>query len=370
MIYNNAQEAFVDLSTMLLGSPEQQSRVGTTREMILNTITIKHPEQRIYCLPHRNDNIFAKIAETVWVLAGRNDLAFLSKYLPRAVDFSDDGKTWRAAYGQRMRNFIDYDWYQGADQLKNIVKLLQKDRYTRRAIISLWNPEVDYEDSKDIPCNNWLNFIIRPNKQGIDELHLNIAQRSSDIMWGLSGINTFEFATLQILLAQWLQCKVGTLNYNITSLHVYEKHFTRLAKIIESYTYKTIYHYDIPIVGLHPQSMPHDSLAMFDNSLPAFFLREHDLLKPFDGNLNNIITDNFLYRSFNMLMAYDLWRACQPNLSGDLIDCLDAMPDDDWKLAAIEYVARDNKAVLDEVKMSDAIMTALLYCMPHLRDDR
>jgi hypothetical protein len=71
-----------------------------------------------------------------------------------------------------------------------------------------------------------------------------------------------------------------------------------------------------------------------------------------------------------MLQAYKLWCVSKPNLSGDLIDCLEAMPDDDWKLAAIEYIARDNKAVLDEVKTSDAIMTALLDCMPHLRDDR
>jgi thymidylate synthase len=56
-------------------------------------------------LPGRNNNVFAQLAETAWVLAGRNDLAFLGHYLPRVADFSDDGRTWRGAYGPRIRRW-------------------------------------------------------------------------------------------------------------------------------------------------------------------------------------------------------------------------------------------------------------------------
>jgi thymidylate synthase len=366
MIYNNAQEALIDLGTQLLRMPEQESRVGKTREMLMANITIRHPAHRCYVLPHRNDNIFAKIAETVWVLAGRNDVAWLSRYLPRAPEYSDDGKVWRAGYGTRMRHYGHTD----VDQLANIITMLQHDRYTRRAVMSFWNPEEDYGGSKDYPCNDFIQAIIRKDKNDADTLYLTVTQRSSDILWGFSASNTFEFTILQTLLAHWLSCAIGTLTYNITSLHVYDRHYSRLDKIIKAYTYRSIYEHNLPIVGLHDKSQPSDDITMFDKSLPMFFLREQSLPSDTDTNLNHLITDNFLYRSFKMLQAYGLWQSCQPHLSGDLIDCLEAMPDDDWKLAVIEYIARDNKAVLDEVKTSDAIMTALLDCMPHLRDDR
>lgn len=366
MLYENVTSAFVDLGAQLLTKPEQSSRVGTTREMLMTNITIKNPQQRCYVLPHRNDNIFAKIAETCWVMAGRSDIAFLSKYLPRASEFSDDGKVWRAGYGTRMRHYGHTD----VDQLANIVAMLQADRYTRRAVMSFWNPEEDYGGtSVDYPCNDFIQAIIRKDKYGVDTLYMTIAQRSSDLLWGFSGINTFEFATLQILLAHWLSCAIGTLTYNITSLHIYEKHYKRLDNIIKSYTYRTIYDHNLPITGRYLQTQPSDTLAKFDTCLPIFFMREHlhssDIIDP-----SLFLDDDFLLRCLEMLQAYKSWQLCMPDISGELIDCLSEMPDDDFKLAAIEYIARDNKAILDDVTMSDTIMVALLDCMPSLVDDR
>ena len=366
MIYQNCTEAFIDLGQQLLRMPEQSSRVGKTREMLMATITIRHPEHRCYVLPYRNDNIFAKIAETCWVLAGRNDVAWLSRYLPRATDYSDDGKVWRAGYGARMRHYGHTD----VDQLANIVAMLQRDRYTRRAVMSFWNPVEDYGDSKDYPCNDFIQAIIRKDNHDVDTLYLTVTQRSSDILWGFSASNTFEFTILQTLLAHWLSCAIGTLTYNITSLHVYDRHYSRLDKIIKAYTYSSIYEHNLPIAGCNISSEPCDSLAKFDTCLPIFFDREAMLPDLPNLDVDLLLHDNFLLRCLDMLQAYKLWCVSKPNLSGDLIDCLSAMPDDDWKLAAIEYIARDNKAVLDEVKMSDAIMTALLDCMPQLRDDR
>lgn len=75
------------------------------REVLSTLVQLTRPVERVVTVPGRANNVFAQIAETLWVLAGRNDLAFLSRYLPRAADFSDDGSTWRAAYGPRVRNW-------------------------------------------------------------------------------------------------------------------------------------------------------------------------------------------------------------------------------------------------------------------------
>lgn len=97
-------------------------------EVLSQLLRIKSPLERVIVTPHRNNSIFALIAETFWVLGGRNDLGYLTHYLPRASDFSDDGKTWRAAYGPRLRN-----WY-GVDQFQQVASLLRADPNTKRAV--------------------------------------------------------------------------------------------------------------------------------------------------------------------------------------------------------------------------------------------
>lgn len=148
----NSTYALVNALRLIMEQDNVPSRAGLTKELCGVNIEITNPLERCFILPHRNDNIFAKIAETIWVLAGRNDIGWLSFYLPRAKDFSDDGKTWRAGYGPRLRNFTGVIDLSSSDQLMNIAKLLKDDPTTRRAVISLWDPGVDCCDSKDIPC--------------------------------------------------------------------------------------------------------------------------------------------------------------------------------------------------------------------------
>lgn len=208
-----------------------ESRAGNTRELTNVQITLQNPLHREILVPRRKASLRAQVAETMWVLAGRNDVEWLSRYLPRAADFSDDGETWRAGYGPRLR-----DWQadlsssgQGTDQLANIVELLKRDPETRRAVISLWDPAADVTDSKDIPCNNWLHFLPR---DGV--LNLTVSTRSNDLIWGWSGINQFEWSVLLQVVAHLTGLKVGKVVYNITSLHIYENHFDRARELYEN----------------------------------------------------------------------------------------------------------------------------------------
>src|SRR2546423_1477921 len=71
-----------------------------TKELRNRITAIARPLERCLFLPGRGNNVFAQIAETFWVISGRNDLPWLTRYLPKAPDFSDDeGMTWRGAYG-------------------------------------------------------------------------------------------------------------------------------------------------------------------------------------------------------------------------------------------------------------------------------
>src|SRR5690606_36637114 len=113
-----------------------------TREIIARHTRLDRPLERYLFVPGRNNDVFAQVAETMWVLAGRDDIAWLERYLPRAPQFSDDGATWRAAYGPRLRN------WNGRDQIDEVRRLLSEDRSSRRAVTSLFDPARDFIQSK------------------------------------------------------------------------------------------------------------------------------------------------------------------------------------------------------------------------------
>ena len=117
------------LKDLLVRGADVPSRVGNTKERAFVNFTVQNIQQRYITLPGRKVSVPAQIAETMWVLAGRNDVDWLSAYLPQAPKFADDGKYWRAGYGPRLRH------WNGTDQLKNVIRLLKTDPATRRAVI-------------------------------------------------------------------------------------------------------------------------------------------------------------------------------------------------------------------------------------------
>ncbi len=216
--------SYRNISFALVGSAGDLLRHGAdvlvkerwTKELIARNTRIERPLERYLSVPSRNHDVLAQFAETMWVLAGRDDVAWLARYLPRAPQFSDDGVVWRGAYGPRLRN------WKGVDQIDSVRKLLLSDRSSRQAVMSIFDPACDYARSKDIPCNNWLGWIIRD-----DRLHMSVALRSNDVWWGFSGVNAFEWSMLHEILAFWVGAEVGEANYHAMSFHLYSTHFTR-----------------------------------------------------------------------------------------------------------------------------------------------
>lgn len=223
--FHTASEALpLLLQDILEQGTEISSRNGRVRELQNVHIDLSKPWKREILTPLRRASYAAQIAETAWVLAGRDDIEWLSHYLPRAPEFSDDGITWRGAYGPRIRQ-----WNTGLDQLRFVIDELKNDPLSRRAVIQIYSPNVDTSPGKDIPCNNWLHFLSRKGR-----LDLHVAVRSNDVFWGWSGINAFEWSVLQEIVAHMLGIRVGTLHFSISSLHLYDRHWGRAQKIIDA----------------------------------------------------------------------------------------------------------------------------------------
>lgn len=209
------------LDSLLTEGHTVDSRNGKTQEILMARVHLSDPHQNPYSTNlGRKASLPAQIAETVWLLSGRKDIKFIEPFLPRAKDFSDDGVTWRGAYGPRIRN------WGGVDQLAEVVEALNLEQGSRRAVINIFDPAVDFQTTKDVPCNNWISFAIRNGK-----LHTHVAVRSNDAFWGLSGINAFEWTFLSQVVAFLTATEPGSLTFSTTSLHLYEHHWDRARKV-------------------------------------------------------------------------------------------------------------------------------------------
>lgn len=227
-VYDDVTQALPDLLARLENADEINSRAGLTKEMSHVSITLLEPWRREILTHYRKPNLAAQVAETMWVLTGRDDIGWLEHYLPRCRDFSDDGLTWRAGYGKRLRKWEDHAHVKVTDQLAYVINTLKASPSSRQAVMSIWDPAIDTDPGKDIPCNNWLSFNSR-----LGRLDLTVAIRSNDVIWGWSGINQFEWSALQEIVAGILGLEVGVLNFVQTSFHLYDRHFAKAHKIVE-----------------------------------------------------------------------------------------------------------------------------------------
>lgn len=332
MRYRNATFAFTgELDGILRSGARVGPRGLGTTEVLSRFIELERPLERFVTVSGRRNDPIAAIAESVWVLAGRNDLDFLSHYLPRAHSFSDDGQTWRAGYGPRLRAWGD------VDQLEEVRRILLQDRSSRRAVMSIFDPERDFSDSKDIPCNNWLHFLIRDG-----QLHLNVTIRSNDIWWGFSGINTFEWSLLHEAMAFWVGAQVGRVNFFISSLHLYDQHLERARKVNESFAQKSGYEQGW---NSHPFATSWESLE----PVLAEWFRIEELIR------TGREADEDIARFPDPLLGHFLaairikWAHEVGTDDAGILSMIEALGKSDVALALRELYLRDSESVLESL---------------------
>ena len=355
--YRNISVATVEIVEELLDAGSTiMVRGSTTREIIARHTRLERPQERHLFVPERNDDVFAQVAETIWVLAGRDDVAWLERYLPRAREFSDDGETWRAAYGPRLRN------WNGRDQIAETLWLLTDDPSSRRAVMSLFDPDRDFVQSKDVPCTNWLGWIIRDGS-----LEMNVVLRSNDVIWGFSGVNSFEWSVLQEMLAFWLDAGIGSANYFAMSLHLYDRHLDRAARIVQAARGSLPYE-----LGIERHAFATPWLE-FDARLARWFALERTISanpsQPIGsfGSVGDPLLDAAL-TLVHLRWASDIWDDRR------LIQELGDLPSADHVVAAYRHLGRRRPGILDSIPQKEiaaffaAVGTAAQFSETDVKD--
>lgn len=103
------------------------------------------------------------------------------------------------------------------DQVDDLIQTLVTNPGSRRIITTLWIPK--YLDEMFLtPCvwnTQWLRWD--------GKLNLTVNIRSNDICVG-NSFNVFQYQVLQHMIAQVTNIPVGTLTFNITDAHIYDRH--------------------------------------------------------------------------------------------------------------------------------------------------
>lgn len=334
--YRTYQDFLVDMLGNLRESGSKHvSRAGLTIEKLNVSFTISHPLERFVSISSRKSNPFATLAETMWVMSGRNDMTFLQHYLPRAKEFSDDGNTWRAAYGPRLRN-----WHGYVDQVKSVIDKLSKDPSTRQAVIAIWDPAEDNDIvSKDFPCNNLITFQMRDRI-----LYMSVAIRSQDIIWG-SMINMFEWSVLQELVASSVGATVGPATYTIGSLHMYDRHQNMAEKILQEMEnpgeLEQLY-YEAPLPRSSSISSIISGLSDFDDDLERFKYLE-DVSRNGQCILDNMLLEDIVNPFVrDTAIAIDLYNEWQVDSEMSIDAHLEMIEGLDIRTAVYSHIKRVN----------------------------
>jgi len=249
ILARNVQSAyFQGLNYLMNHGLQEESRAGPVLVSPTPVTTVyEKPRERVLLDPGRDANPFFHHFEALWMLAGRDDAAFLNRYVGDfGLRFAESDGVIHGAYGQRWR------WHFGFDQLDVIVRKLTDEPETRQCVLTMWDPskspaaalEAGSDDLcgswRDRPCNTHVFLRVRGergersvghgNVEDYDErvLDLTVCCRSNDVIWGAYGANAVHFGALQEYVAARVGVGVGRMYQVSNNYHAY---VSTLAKV-------------------------------------------------------------------------------------------------------------------------------------------
>lgn len=198
--------------------------------------------------------------ELLWFLTGDQDILFLKENRNTIWDeWADENGRVGPMYGYQWRNFNG----EGVDQIENVITSMIKQPFSRRHIVSAWNP-VQIDEMALAPCHAFFQFNCRRGLQKITssdgltsgtgeiskDIYVDIAvyQRSADMFLGVPFNLTSYSMLLQLIVAVMnnrqkdVVYKAGTMTYNLGDAHIYENHFSQVECQLNRYarSYKTV----------------------------------------------------------------------------------------------------------------------------------
>ena len=161
------------------------------------------------------------IHELLWFLQGDTNIAYLKENGVRIWDeWADENGDLGPVYGYQWRSWPSPKG-EKIDQISNLINNIKKNPYSRRHIVSAWNPA--FVDEMALPpCHTLFQFYVADGK-----LSCQLYQRSADTFLGVP-FNIASYALLTLMIAQVCDLKPGDFVHTFGDAHIYSNHFDQV----------------------------------------------------------------------------------------------------------------------------------------------
>jgi len=170
----------------------------------------------------------------IWDANGSREFLDSRNLINREVDDLGPiyGFQWRHFNAEYDNANTNYD-KKGIDQLQEIIDNLKNEntRYSRRLILTAWNP-CQLNEMALPPCHILCQFNVINNK-----LSCALYQRSGDVGLGVP-FNIASYSLLTHLMAHHCNLDVGDFIYYLGNSHIYEEHVESLKEQLNNSLYK------------------------------------------------------------------------------------------------------------------------------------
>lgn len=169
------------------------------------------------------------VHELLWFISGDTNIKYLQDNGVRIWnEWADENGDLGPVYGSRWR------FFNGVDQLQNVINTLRTNPDDRRLIVSSWDPRLLPDNSKSFaenvkngkqalpPCHYSFQFVHINGK-----LNLIWNQRSVDLFLGLP-FNISSYALLLEMVAHITGLTPHKLVFSGADCHIYENHITQV----------------------------------------------------------------------------------------------------------------------------------------------
>lgn len=232
----------------------------------------------------------AVVSELLWFIEGSGDERRLAEIL-HGSRTTDKSTIWSAnasadywankrlrrhpadlgrVYGVQWRRWrkplirINKVVLQNYDQLMELINGIKADPYSRRHIITAWNPG-ELELMALPPCHMMAQFYVNNGK-----LSCQMYQRSADMFLGVP-FNIASYALFTHMIAQVCDLDVGELIITIGDAHIYQNHFDQVREQLSRAPLQ------LPRLELNPSVKDITKFTMDDVELVGY--TSHDAIK-------------------------------------------------------------------------------------------
>jgi thymidylate synthase len=214
-----------------LQAPESAPRGQKVRNVANMAVVFDATQPVLTTFAHRKLNLNYCKREWLWYLGADPKDDSIAEHATAWKKLQQPDGSYYSNYGQYMFGFREEGRDDPPSQFEYVVQQLRKDPDTRRACMILLQRDHLFDANTDTVCTYAIHFAIYGGS-----LDMTVMMRSNDVVWGFTN-DAFCFQQLYEFVYQLVALKVpglqrGQYTHMANSMHVYERHYEMLAKIV------------------------------------------------------------------------------------------------------------------------------------------